>query len=35
LPVRLKIRRKVDYQPDTGLAGFTDAMILGFAGIEP
>lgn len=33
LPVRLKIRRRVDYQPSTGLAGFTDAMILGFAGV--
>lgn len=33
LPIRLKIRRRVDYQPDTGLAGYTDAMILGFVGV--
>jgi CRISPR-associated protein (TIGR03984 family) len=34
LPVRLKIRRRVDFQPGTGLAGFTDAMILGFVGVQ-
>ena len=34
LPVRLKVRRHIGYQPETGLAGFVDAMILGFRGVK-
>jgi CRISPR-associated protein (TIGR03984 family) len=34
LPIRLTIRRRVDYQRHTALAGFVDAMLLGFSGVK-
>ena len=35
LPVRLRVLHRVEYEPHTGLAGITDAMICGFEGGDP